>query len=43
MARPKRDDDFHMSDFVHMLRKRDPHLPIADQFERDCPQLRRTW
>jgi hypothetical protein len=42
IASSKRDDDFRVSEFGHMQRKRDPHLPIADRLERDCPQLRRT-
>ena len=37
------DDNFHIDDFVQVLRSLDPHLPISDQYERECPQLRGSW
>jgi hypothetical protein len=43
MASSKRDDDIRVSEFVRVLQKLDSHLPISDQFERDCPQLRGAW
>lgn len=35
--------DMHIRDFVRVLRKLEPHLPISDQYELDWPQLRGVW
>ena len=36
-------EDFHVDDFVEILRSLEPHLPISDAYERDCPQKRGVW
>ncbi|WP_298011697.1 hypothetical protein [uncultured Microbacterium sp.] len=35
--------DLHVDEFVRILRSLEPHLPISDAYERDCPQLRGAW
>jgi len=37
------DDDIHVSEFVRVLEILEPHLPISDQYERDCFQKPGTW
>lgn len=37
------EEDFHVDDFVRMLRSLEPHLPISDAYERDCPQKQGAW
>lgn len=37
------EDDFHIDEFVRVLRSLEPHLPVSDAYERDCPQLQRAW
>lgn len=36
-------DDIHVRDFVRVLQKLEPHLPISDQFELDRPQKTGAW
>lgn len=35
--------DMHVRDFVSVLRRLEPHLPISDAYERDRPQLTGAW
>lgn len=37
------EEDFHVDDFVRVLRSLEPHLPISDAYERDCPQKQGAW
>lgn len=39
----KLEEDFHVDEFVRVLQSLRPHLPIADAYERDCPQLQGAW
>jgi hypothetical protein len=43
MAGTSPSDDMHVRDFVRVLRRLTPHLPISDAYERDRPQLRGAW
>jgi hypothetical protein len=35
--------DMPTRDFVRVLRRLEPHLPISDAYERDRPQLKGVW
>lgn len=37
------DDDIHVRDFVRVLERLEPHLPISDQYELDRPQKQGVW
>ncbi|WP_403025576.1 hypothetical protein [Salinibacterium sp. GXW1014] len=43
MAETLLSDDMHVHDFVRVLRRLEPHLPISDAYERDRPQLKGAW
>lgn len=36
-------DDLHVDEFALVLQSLEPHLPISDAYERDCPQLQGAW
>ncbi|PPG51978.1 hypothetical protein C5C24_05725 [Rathayibacter sp. AY2B3] len=36
-------DELDVRQFVRILRGCEAHLPISDQYEKDRPQLRRSW
>lgn len=36
-------EDIHVRDFVRVLRRLQPHLPISDAYEWDRPQRRGAW
>ncbi|MDR6866550.1 hypothetical protein J2Y69_001143 [Microbacterium resistens] len=35
--------DLHVDEFVRILRALEPHLPISDAYEKDCPQRQGSW
>lgn len=37
------DGDIHVRDFVRVLRRLEPHLPISDRYELDRPQRQGAW
>ena len=37
------EEDFHVDEFARVLLSLEPHLPVSDSYERDCPQLQRAW
>lgn len=37
------DEDIHVCDFTRVLVTLEPHLPISDQYELDCPQKQGVW
>ena len=36
-------DDMNVDEFARILRTLEPHLPISDAYESECPQLQGSW
>ena len=43
MADTPSKEDFHVTQFIRILRSCEAHLPVSDRYEQDLPQVRGTW